>query len=310
MKAAIISTVYNEETNIEKFLESIINQSRLPDEIIIVDGGSTDKTPEIIHNWSEKYPLIRLIVKRCNIAKGRNIAIAASTSEIIATTDAGCFIDTTWFEMIVNPIEQMKAQAVSGNFTPCGSLAIQRALSIVGATRRRPQLNFPSSRSFAFLKKLWDVYAYPEYLNIHEDTNLCDEWSKRGIKFHYEPSAIVSWELESSLYKIYKKYFGYSYWASYSGDPIDKVRRCINLLYAILFIIFFIKSSLIVFIWLFYWLFRIFRGSNFQRTTRYLKIDGFVMSIIILLLLDWCCIYGTIRGKISYFVYPLKGDNK
>ena len=44
MKTALISTILNEENTIEDFLNSILNQSILPDEVIIVDGGSSDKT--------------------------------------------------------------------------------------------------------------------------------------------------------------------------------------------------------------------------------------------------------------------------
>ena len=44
MKTALISTILNEENTIDDFLNSILNQSILPDEVIIVDGGSSDKT--------------------------------------------------------------------------------------------------------------------------------------------------------------------------------------------------------------------------------------------------------------------------
>ena len=48
MKISFISTVYNEEKTIIKFINSLLTQSKLPNEIIIVDGGSTDKTTMII----------------------------------------------------------------------------------------------------------------------------------------------------------------------------------------------------------------------------------------------------------------------
>ncbi|RLG16029.1 glycosyltransferase, partial [Nanoarchaeota archaeon] len=44
MKVSLICTVLNEEDTIEDLLKSIIKQTRRPDEFVIVDGGSKDKT--------------------------------------------------------------------------------------------------------------------------------------------------------------------------------------------------------------------------------------------------------------------------
>ena len=50
MKMSLITTVKNEENSIRAFLVSILQQPRFPDEFIIVDGGSTDRTVEIYKN--------------------------------------------------------------------------------------------------------------------------------------------------------------------------------------------------------------------------------------------------------------------
>jgi len=57
----IISPVRNEEEYIEKTIQSVIDQTIKPVEWIIVNDGSTDKTPEIIDRYIEKYPWIRRI---------------------------------------------------------------------------------------------------------------------------------------------------------------------------------------------------------------------------------------------------------
>lgn len=79
---SLITTVYNEEKTIERFLNSILNQTALPSEFIIVDGGSTDTTVEKIEKFINSHPELntKLFVsqKRINIAKGRNKAIIFS----------------------------------------------------------------------------------------------------------------------------------------------------------------------------------------------------------------------------------------
>jgi glycosyltransferase involved in cell wall biosynthesis len=306
MRTVIISTVYNEEKNIERFLSSIVSQTRLPDEVIVVDGGSSDGTPDLVRKWSDRYPFIRLIVQKCNIAEGRNIAIAASTADIVASTDAGCFVESTWFENIVAPIESRVAKAVTGNFTPTGSLPIQKALAVAGAKRRRPQSNFPSSRSFAFLKVLWEDCKYPEHLLIHEDTKLCRMWAEKGVEFHFASSAVVSWELEKDFSGIFQKYSRYSFWWAYSGDPVDRVRRCIIVFYTVLLglaLIHFATTAMAL--WGVYWSVRIFRNGGVLQTTRYLRPMGLLMSLPVLLLLDWCSIYGTLKGKLFLLMRPI-----
>ena len=77
MKTTFITTVFNEGNSLKEFLSSIKFQSLKPDEIIIVDGGSTDKTPEILNEFKNKNKKlnIRIIQKTGNIAVGRNEAI-------------------------------------------------------------------------------------------------------------------------------------------------------------------------------------------------------------------------------------------
>ena len=306
MKTAIIATVYNEERNIERFLSSIASQTRLPDECVIVDGGSSDRTAELIQKWCARYPFIRLIVQRCNIAQGRNIAIAACSAEIVACTDAGCSVDPAWFENIVAPIEQGVARAVTGNFAPSGSAPIQKALAVAGARRRKPESNFPSSRSFAFLRSLWQDYPYPEHLAIHEDTKLCSSWAERGVKFHFQPLALVSWELERDFSGIFKKYSRYAFWWAYSGDPIDRVRRFVIAFYALLVLLAALGLPLAaLLIWSLYWGGRVLRGGGALETVRFLGPAGLAATIPVLLTLDWCSIYGVAKGKLFRLYRPL-----
>ena len=54
MNIAVTVAVYNEEKNIEKFIGAIQRQSILPNELIIVDDGSTDKTLEMLKKITKR----------------------------------------------------------------------------------------------------------------------------------------------------------------------------------------------------------------------------------------------------------------
>ena len=70
---SVVMPVYNEEKNILKALDALYSNTVLPDEVIVTDGGSTDRTAPLIRKY---YPQVILISNsRKNAASGRNIGI-------------------------------------------------------------------------------------------------------------------------------------------------------------------------------------------------------------------------------------------
>ncbi len=52
LKISLVIPLYNEEDSLEKLVESINRQTFQPDEIILVDGGSTDKPSKCLKNYA------------------------------------------------------------------------------------------------------------------------------------------------------------------------------------------------------------------------------------------------------------------
>ena len=100
MKVSICITVLNEEKSIRVLIESILKQSKKPDEVVIVDGGSTDKTVKIIRHLQKKDRRIKLLEEKCSRSEGRNLAVELAKNDAIIMTDAGCIAKKHWLKRL------------------------------------------------------------------------------------------------------------------------------------------------------------------------------------------------------------------
>ncbi len=216
LKVSLITTVFNESGNINKFICSILQQSRQPDEIVIVDAGSTDGTLQIVRELfsGSKIPQKIIIKTGCNIAEGRNIAIASASYEIIAVADGGTVLDKDWLYWLIKPFEEDRTRNIVGGFyVPIMKNNFQKA--VCHAYLWSPDINedsfLPSSRSVALTKTAWkDVNGYPEWLDFGEDTFFDLALEKKGYQFHFARQAIVHWELRDTVGKTVQQFYRYS----------------------------------------------------------------------------------------------------
>ena len=219
IKFSLITTVYNEDKNIEVFLDSYKKQTKYAHEFVIVDGGSTDNTVSIINNYSKQNENlnIKLIIdKTCSkkyvngpIAKGRNIAIENSNFEYIVATDAGCLLNYNWFEEITKPFSNENIDVVSGWYEPNIKNKFQEdysSIAMKSVDDIDPEKFLPSSRSIAFKKECWlKVGKYPTFTYTAEDTLFDLNLKKEGYTFKFAKNAIVYWDCPYDFDEMIKK---------------------------------------------------------------------------------------------------------
>lgn len=215
MKVSLVATVLNEGDTISTLLDSIAAQTHPPDEIILVDGGSTDDTVGIARRYAEELPLTVLVEPGCNISQGRNVGIRAATGEVIAMTDAGVRLHPDWLSELIAPFQAGRdAQAVAGFFLPEADTPFEVAM---GATVLPtladvdPDTFLPSSRSVAFRAEAWRrVGGYPEWLDFCEDLIFDFNLRERFGQFIFAPEALVFFRPRSTLYAFFKQYYQYA----------------------------------------------------------------------------------------------------
>lgn len=213
----LVSTVFNEMKRLDQTIADIEAQTVQPAEIIITDAGSKDGTQERLKKWAEASPIpIKVIIKpRCNVAEGRNLAIAAASYPLIASTDFGCRFEPKWLETIITPfIGRPDLQVVGGAFSVLHDEVHSPAAQADYILSNSYAVNMDeyysvSSRSIAYKKEVWDkIGGYPEWLTLAADDTIF--W--RQIKFHgftyvFEPEPMVYW-LRHKTFKGFGKEAG------------------------------------------------------------------------------------------------------
>ncbi len=229
---SVCITVYNEEATIEELLTSLFRQTKKPSEIVICDGGSTDKTIQIIQRLQKKNKSIRLFTSFGNVAHGRNFAIRNAKYSIIATIDAGCVAKKDWLENLLKGYG-MTMDVVAGFYEMKWKTPFQKIMALYRGThpkRYDPNSFIPSCRSVAFTKSLWkSLGGFDETLTLSgEDTQFFNQAVVRNKKIARVQNACVEWkEPEQFTYADFVKFFHYAKGDAQTGiwwDPVKKWR--------------------------------------------------------------------------------------
>ena len=216
---AVVMTVWNEAANIGAVIASLRAQTRPPDSVVVVDGGSTDGTVAAIEAAAAgaPWPLQLLVRPGANISQGRNAAIAAAATPIVAVTDAGVRLPPTWLAALVAPFAGPDGAGVdvaSGFFAPDPQTLFERALGatvLPALADIRPAAFLPSSRSVALRKAAWArAGGYPEWLDYCEDLVFDLELKRQGGRFVFVPGAVALFRPRRNLGEFYRQYYRYA----------------------------------------------------------------------------------------------------
>ena len=129
MKVSVVVPTYQEAAHIEGFLRQFERQTLPRDEyeILIVDGGSRDGTPEIAGKTADRV----LLQTSPGIGGARNDGVQVARADLIATTDADCRLPPDWLERIVKDFADPRVVAVCGPDGPFDGGLKARAIYLV-----------------------------------------------------------------------------------------------------------------------------------------------------------------------------------
>ncbi len=182
MKITIIIPTLNEEKYLPKTLVSLKKLYLKPDEILIVDSNSTDKTVSVAKKAGVKV----ITTKRKGIGFARNLGLKKAKGDIVAYTDSDTVVPRDWTMKIVETLIQNGVSGVYGIFqVPSGWWVYRRYVNHV-----QPYVNLLASwfgipmapgQNIAFKRKIGiKAGGFPEDYKIAEDIEMATRLKKLG----------------------------------------------------------------------------------------------------------------------------------
>jgi hypothetical protein len=188
---SFVIIAYNEARNIGRTLDAITSLSGLGDcEIVVVDDGSRDGTPDIVRDRAAADPRIRLIGLPANRGRGyaRSTGIAAAAGELIATVDADIVLPADWLVRAEAALDGH--DAVGGTAVPDGDVAY-----VYQATRLVPRIvghtTTVTGSNALYRRQVFDVVGFDPSLREGEDVALNHATTGLGVSFGTVPGLLV-----------------------------------------------------------------------------------------------------------------------
>jgi GT2 family glycosyltransferase len=189
---------YNGAHYIGACLQALLDQTCVPDEIIVIDDGSTDGTASV----AQGYPgviLVRFSENR-GLSAARNAGVATARHELVASLDADCVAEPDWFAHLVEVMENVPNIVGAGgdlcetnNETVADRYRCTFMLQSWGSERIINPRFLCGANTVYRRSVLIEVDGYPEIFRTNgEDVDLCKRIYARGYKLLYWPKARVN----------------------------------------------------------------------------------------------------------------------
>lgn len=207
---SLVATTFNNEDEILLFLDNIFSQSYLPGEIVISDGGSKDKTVELILNYQQNTG-VRIIVrngKRLNIAEGFNDAIKNSTGELILIAGVGNLYPVDFIEKLYANMISFEADVVCPYIVAQKKNDFTERYNKVFCANGEGQIGENAANHGCLVKRaVFQKYGYfyEKFIYAGEDAEFYSYIKSQGANVVSIPKIKVYWDVPSNWKQLKKQ---------------------------------------------------------------------------------------------------------
>jgi len=218
--ASILIPTKNEASGIRRCLDGVFSQvAEATFEVIVVDSGSVDGTPEIAASYPAR--LHSIAPAEFHHARTRNYLATLARGKYLVYLNADAFpTSTNWLQSMLSGFSDPAVGAVYGRQLPKPDSQLERQVTldavygekrIVKDFSRKQELGymyyFLSTVNAAIRKDVWEATRFPEHLKVYEDVGIAKLILDQGWSVLYEPDAAVYHSHNYSLWGLFKRYF-------------------------------------------------------------------------------------------------------
>ena len=235
---SVIIPTYQEANYIEKVLQFCVHADPTPQQIIVVDGGSTDGTLDIVHKLREQFSSIQLINNPDKyVANGLNLAIPLCKTDVIVRMDAHSVYEMDYFKSIINTFLTVEADIVGGPTNTAFNSPTQEAIAYVytspfgmgnSSVHNLNYEGYTDSVTFGAWKTA--IFKTTGLFDTTLKRNQDDEFHYRakqlGFKIYQTPKIKLKYFPRNSFRALFKQYFQFGL---YKPAVLKKVKTGIKL---------------------------------------------------------------------------------
>jgi glycosyltransferase involved in cell wall biosynthesis len=235
----VLITTLNEGNGLDRIVGALVEQLGTSDELIVIDGGSTDGSVErVCASFAAESRLRIEVHDGAGISAGRNIGVQTAANDVVICTDAGCDPSPGWVEGMRHAFTGNAIPGlVSGTYHVSARTPLEQAQALACYPDphevRRPDLpariyttvfglgfdpRFCVGRCVGFTRKAWaDAGGFPEHLATGEDVSF-------GLEVARTHSAVgttdadVTWQQRDTLGATWRMYRNYGIASSNGGN--------------------------------------------------------------------------------------------
>jgi len=218
---SVVIPAYNEERAISACLDSVLAQTHRALEVLVVDGGSTDRTREVVADYSNRDPRVRLVDNPRRIPPAAlNEATTAMTSPWLVRIDAHATIPPDYVARTLLHLRSGKWGGVGGRKEGVGYTDEGRAIAAVmrspfgvgnstyhHGTQVQPVDHIPFG---AYPREVIEaVGGWDESIPVNQDYEFDFRVRQAGHELLFDPQLVIDWECRQSVKAFWRQYRRY-----------------------------------------------------------------------------------------------------
>ena len=206
-KVSVVVASFNGVRTLKICLDSLTRLNYPDYEVILVDDGSYDTTPQV----ASLFPSVRYFAQsHQGLSVARNTGIAAAEGEIVAFTDSDCRADEDWLYYLVGDLLNSRFTGIGGhNFLPPEDSLTAAVVQVspggpahVMLTDRIAE-HIPGCNMAFYKWALNEIGGFdPIFRKAGDDVDVCWRLQQRGYKIGFSPGGFV-WHYRRSTVNAY-----------------------------------------------------------------------------------------------------------